>query len=131
VHRPDLHTLDLDHAPFRQGGLQRFVIHVSRHRVHGAERAQLCERALCHDVACVQDEIGFRQEPNTLSRESANPARQVRIRDDCDERQRFLRLGFVLRAGFGLAGVATRNGLLTKTFVRAVFISAWSRVAST
>jgi hypothetical protein len=43
----------------------------------------------------------------------------------------FLRFGFVLRFGFAFCGVVTRNGLLAKTFVRVVFISAWRSVAST
>jgi hypothetical protein len=126
VHHPDLHALDLDNSALRQDGLQRFVIHVPRDRLHGGESAQLDEHALRDDVPRVQDEIGLRQEPNALPRESAGAARQVRVRDDGDERQRerFVRRGFALRAGLAFAGAVKRNGLLTKTLVRAVFISA-------
>jgi hypothetical protein len=87
VHHRDLHALDLDDAPFRQDGLHCFVVHVPRHSLHGRERPELGEHALGDDVARVQYEIGLRQEPKALPRESAGATRQMRIGDDGDERQ--------------------------------------------
>ncbi len=80
----------------------------------------------------MKNEVGLLEPPQTFRRESAGASGKVRVRDDGDERQRyFLRFGFVLRFGFAFCGVVTRNGLLAKTFVRVVFISAWRSVAST
>jgi hypothetical protein len=131
VQHPDPPPLDLDDAPFREARLKPFVIHVPRHRLHRRERAQLGKGALGDDVACVQDEIGFREQPHALRWESAGATGQMRVRDDGYERQRFLRFGFALRAGVVFTGAVIRNGLLAKTFVRVGFISAWRRVAST
>jgi hypothetical protein len=64
------------------------VIHVPGDCLHGCERAQLSEHAFRDEIACVQDEVRLRQEPNALLGEPADATRKVRIRDDCDERQR-------------------------------------------
>jgi hypothetical protein len=132
MEHPDPHPLDLDDAPFREARLQLFVIHVPGDRLHRGQRAQLSEHVLGNDVAGVQDEIGLREEPKAFRREPAGATRQVRVCDDRDGGQRdFLRFGFALRAGAVFTGAVIRNGLLAKTFVRAGFISAWRRVAST
>jgi hypothetical protein len=130
VHHPDPHALDLDFAARGQRALQRLLVHVSGHGLQGAELAQFGQDAFGDDVARVEDQIGLRQDADALGRQPANAAGQMCVGNDRDD-QRLLRRGFALRAGFGFTGAVMRNGLLTKTFVRAVFISAWSSVAST
>jgi hypothetical protein len=129
VHHPDPHCLHLDDAALGQPGAQNVVVHVADHRLDGSERKQLVERTRSHDITRVENEVGLLEKARALPREAARAARQMGVRDDRDERQR-LRLGFAFGGGF-VFGAVMRNGLLAKTFVRAVFISAWSSVAST
>jgi hypothetical protein len=142
VHEADTHALHLHDPPLRQGRLQIRMIHVAQHGLHRPERGQLLERTGGDDVAGVEHEVGLLQQPHALSRQSSSPARQMRVRDDRDERQRYyLRFGFAFAFAFGLFGFArfgfaffgavARNGLLTNTFVRVAFISACSSTATT
>jgi rRNA maturation protein Nop10 len=143
VHDADPHRFDLHDPPLGQRRLQVRVIHVPHHRLHRPERGQLLERTGGDDVACVEYEVGLLQQAHALSRQSSSPARQMRVRDDRYERQRYyLRFGFALtlfafgffgfvRFGFAFFGVVTRKGLLTNTFVRVAFISACRNIATT
>ena len=143
VHEADPHPFDLHDPPLGQRRLQVGVIHVPHHRLHRPERGQLLERTGGDDVAGVEHEVGFLQQPHALWRQSSSPARQMRVRDDRYKRQRcYLRFGLALalfafarfgfaRFGFAFFGVVTRKGLLTSTFVRLAFISARRSTAIT
>jgi hypothetical protein len=135
VHDADSRAFDLHDPSLGQRGLQGRLIHVPRHRLDPPERRELLERARRDDVG-VQHEVGLLQQTHARGRQSARTARQVCVRDDGDERQRyflrfcaFLRIAVLLRfavafALFAFFGVVTRKGLLTNTFVRVAFISA-------
>jgi hypothetical protein len=95
-------------------------------------RSESLERARGHDVAGVQRQVSLFEQPYALLGQSSSAAREVRVGDDCDERQRYflrLRAGFAF-LGFAFFGAVTRNGLLTKTFVRVAFVSACRSTAS-
>ena len=131
VQHPDSRRLDLDDATLGQPGMERVVVHVADYGLDRDERLEVDQDACGDEVACVQDDVGFLEKARTGPRQAACAARQVRVGDDRDERQRrFLRFDFALGGGFGF-GVATLNGRLANTFVRVGFISAWSSVAST
>jgi hypothetical protein len=138
VHDADPHAFDLHDPSLGERRLQRRLIHVSRHGLDRPERGQLRQGARRYDVAGVEHEIGVLQQTHALAWQSAGAARQVGVRDDGDERQRyflrlcvFLRFAVLLRfavafafLGFAVFGALTRKGLLTNTFVRVAFISA-------
>jgi hypothetical protein len=117
VHHPDPNAFDVDHSALRQAGPQVTVVHVPDDRFDRTQCREVVEHARGNDVARVQDEIALIEQLDAGARESSGAARQVGVRDDRDERQRyFLRFAFCT--------VPARNGRLTKTVVRFGFISA-------
>ena len=127
VHHADLHASDVNDPTLRQNFSQLQVVHVSHHTLHPSEPGQLLEHAHGDEVAGMQDEIRLVEQLEAGARKSSGPARQMRVRDDRDESQRYFLL---LRLAFCTTAPA-RNGRLTKTLVRFVFISAWNSTAST
>ena len=88
VDEPDQDIIDLDHSALGKCGLQRGFVHVAVHGLDGRERRQILEHACADEVPRVQDQVGFGQSRQALVRGPPRPARQVRVRDDRDERQR-------------------------------------------
>jgi hypothetical protein len=99
VEHPDSDRLQLDDPTFGQNGAERVVVHVPDHRLDRPERAQVVEHACGDDIPRMQDDVGLLEQAQTLRRQPARTPRQMRVRDDRDQRQR-LRFDFALRFGF-------------------------------
>jgi hypothetical protein len=82
VHHPDPEALCLDDEPFGQRRLQLGLVDVPVHRAKRCQRAQLVECSGAREVACVQNEIGSRDQFEAFRREPASATRQVRVGDN-------------------------------------------------
>lgn len=126
VRHPDPCLPHLHYTTAREELLQLVVVHVPADGFERPERAELGENSGLHEVASVQDHLRALEIGKALRRESARPARKVRIRDDRDERQA---PGVVFfGAGFAL-GSPARKAPPNRVVVRTGFISAASRIA--
>ena len=101
--------------------MEGLLVHVAVHGLEPPVAAQLLERVNRDEVARMQHQVRPPEPTHACFGEAPRPARQVRVRDDRDERGQRL-------ARFCLAGLPTRNALLTKTALRATFSSAVSRM---
>jgi hypothetical protein len=88
VDEPDPRLRRVDLEPLGEQRSERRLVDVAANGVQGRpERAQVLEGRQARDVACVQDQVGRAQQLDAALREPPRPARQVRVRDDRDERQ--------------------------------------------
>jgi hypothetical protein len=79
VHHPDPEGPCLDDEPFGQRRLQLGLVDVPVHRAKRRQGAQLVERSDAREVACVQNEVGTRDQFEAFRREPASATRQVRV----------------------------------------------------
>jgi hypothetical protein len=79
VHHPDPKRPCLDDEPFGQRRLQLRLVDVPVYPVKRRQGAQLVERSDAREVACVQNEVGTRDQFQAVRREPASATRQVRI----------------------------------------------------
>jgi rhodanese-related sulfurtransferase len=87
VHHPDARAPELDDALFGERCPKVGIVHVPVHRLERPELPQHVERGRGGDVACVEDQVGSREELEAFGREPSGPARQMRVRDDRDPGQ--------------------------------------------
>lgn len=127
VRDPDPRFPHLDHTAPWEEQLQLVVVHVPVDGLERAERTELDENTGLHEVARVENQVRALEIGKALRRDPTRPARQMRVRDDRDERQAAGGV-FFFRAGFAL-GSPTLNAPPTRVVVRAGFISAASRIA--
>jgi len=110
VDQADAGAFDLHRVLVGEGLLQRRLVHVPVHRLDGrAERPQLLEERRRDEVPAVEDQVGPAQEPRAFVRQRTAAAREMRIGDDGDARQRrpLYRTAFAIWTV--LANVLTRS----------------------
>ena len=126
VGHPDPRVPHLDDTAARKKVLQLVVVHVPVDGLEPPERAELGENPGLHEVARVQDQVRTLEIGKALRRDPARSARQVRVRNDRDERQAPWEVFFFARV-FAF-GSPTLNAPPTRVVVRTGFVSAASRI---
>jgi hypothetical protein len=84
---PEPSVLDLDDPSLRQELSQRRLVHVPDHGLDRRKPSELFEHGDGNEVACVQDQVCSLEPTQTLRRQPPRPSREMRIRDDGDQRQ--------------------------------------------
>ena len=88
VHHPDPRAGHLHEAPLRKQLGKRELVHVPVDRLDRGVAAQLLEHGGLDEVSRVQDQVGLLQLPQALGGQPARPAREMRVGEDGDARQR-------------------------------------------
>lgn len=87
VNHPDPSPRDLDDSPLGERGEELRVVHVPRNGRHRSQPPQIVQHGRRDHVAGVEDQLCALESPQALVRQPSRASRQMRVRDDGDERQ--------------------------------------------